>query len=210
MSSDPVCPTFRKIFIASVFGVCVFLIPNDVQSATSNSVTLQWAANQESDLAGYRIYYGTTKGNYGSPLDVGKTTAYEFANLESNKTYYFSVTAYDLLGNESPPSLEVTFVPIHTMASPAPGSTLTTSSATFQWNAASGVEEYYLGVGTSQAAVDHAPYGDLFAQSTETNTSQVISGIPLTGNPVYVRLWWRRGTSWTSTAHTYQTQVIPD
>jgi len=96
------------------------------------------------------------------------------------------------------------------MASPAPGSTFTTSTATFQWNAGSGVDQYYLSVGTSQASVANAPWGDIFAQSTETNPSQVVSGIPLTGNPVYVRLWWRIGTMWTSTAHTYQTQVIPD
>jgi hypothetical protein len=61
-------------------------------------------------------------------------------------------------------------------------------------------------VGTSQAAVDTTPLGDIFAQSVGTNTSQVVSGIPLTGNPVFVRLWWRVGTTWTSTASTYQTQ----
>ncbi|MEE9123703.1 MAG: hypothetical protein V3U14_04295, partial [candidate division NC10 bacterium] len=87
---------------------------------------------------------------------------------------------------------------------------LTTATATFQWNAGSGVDQYYLGVGTSQAAVDQAPYGDIFSQFTGTNPSQVVSGIPLTGNPVYVRLWWRMGTTWTSTAHTYQTQAIQD
>jgi len=107
MSSDSVCPTFRKFFVASVVGVCVFLIPNGVQSATNNSTTLQWAANQETDLAGYRVYHGTTTGNYGSPQSAGKTTSYQYPNLESNKTHYFSVTAFDTAGNESPPSLEV-------------------------------------------------------------------------------------------------------
>jgi len=107
MSSDPVCPTFRKIFIASVFGVCVFLIPDRVHSATSNSATLQWAANQESDLAGYLIYHGTTSGSYSNFQNSGMTTTYQYTNLESNKTHYFAVTAYDTSGNESPPSLEV-------------------------------------------------------------------------------------------------------
>ena len=107
MSSDPACPTFSKVFLASVFGVGVFLIPNGVQSATSNSATLQWAANQESDLAGYRVYHGTVSGNYGSPQNLGKTTSYQYVDLESNKTHYFSVTAYDTSGNESSPSPEV-------------------------------------------------------------------------------------------------------
>ncbi len=107
MSSDPVCPTFRKIFIATVFGVCVFLIPDGVHSATSNSATLQWTANQESDLAGYLVYHGTTSGSYSNFQNSGMTTTYQYTNLESNKTHYFAVTAYDTSGNESPPSLEV-------------------------------------------------------------------------------------------------------
>ena len=107
MFRDPACSTFRKILIASTFGVGVFLIPGAVQSATSNSATLQWAANQESDLAGYRAYHGTTSGNYGGPQDIGKTTTYQFVNLASNATHYFSITAYDTSGNESAPSIEV-------------------------------------------------------------------------------------------------------
>ena len=107
MFRDPACSTFRKILIASVFSAGMFLIPGGVQSATSNSATLQWAANQEPDLAGYRVYHGTTPGNYGSPRDAGMTSSYQYNNLESNKTHYFSVTAVDEAGNESPPSPEV-------------------------------------------------------------------------------------------------------
>lgn len=107
MFRDPTCLTFRKIFLASIFGVGVFLIPNGVQSAPTNSATLQWAANQESDLAGYWVHHGTASGNYPNSQNVGKTTSYQYANLESNKTHYFSVTAYDTSGNESTPSQEV-------------------------------------------------------------------------------------------------------
>src|SRR5210317_1132911 len=107
MFRDPTCSTFRKILVASVFSASMFLIPGGVQSATINSATLQWAPNQESDLAGYRVYHGTTPGNYGSPRDAGMTSSYQYDNLESNKTHYFSVTAVDEAGNESPPSPEV-------------------------------------------------------------------------------------------------------
>ena len=107
MFRDPASSTFRNILVASVIGVGVFLIPNGAQSATSNSATIQWAANQESDVAGYRVYRGTTSGVYGGPQNAGTTTTYQYDNLESNKTHYFSVTAYDTSGNESPPGLEV-------------------------------------------------------------------------------------------------------
>ena len=107
MSSIPVVPTFRKIFIASVFGFGVLLIPNGVQSAINNSATLTWAPNQESDLGGYRVYHGTNPGIYGESQNAGNTTTYRYATLETNKTHYFTVTAYDTSGNESLPSPEV-------------------------------------------------------------------------------------------------------
>lgn len=91
------------------FGLCcsLFLIPTPVHAATTNAATIQWAANQEPDLAGYRAYHGTTSGNYGSPHNIGNATTYQFTNLADNTTHYFSITAHDLSGNESPPSLEV-------------------------------------------------------------------------------------------------------
>ena len=91
MPSDRVCPTFRKVFIASVFGVVVCLIPNGAQSATNNTATVQWDANQESDLAGYRVYQGTTSGSYGPAVDVGNITLYTAQNLQAGLTYYFAV-----------------------------------------------------------------------------------------------------------------------
>jgi hypothetical protein len=307
MFRDPASSTFRNILVASVIGVGVFLIPNGAQSATSNSATIQWATNQESDVAGYRVYRGTTSGVYGGPQNAGTTTTYQYDNLESNKTHYFSITAYDRSGNESPPSLEVSKaipgqssvteppslvspplgstltsstmtvqwsagsgvdeywlyvsttpggkdiytqsqgtstsasvsdIPLNgnpayvrlwwhigatwayadstyqtqkdgstpSLVSPLPGSTLSSSTMTVQWNAGSAVDEYWLGVGTSQAAIANTPWGDIFAASAGTKTSQFVDDIPLTGNPVFVRLWWKTGTTWFYTDSTYQTQ----
>ncbi len=107
MSGIPVCLTVRKVVIASVFGVGLFLIPNGVQSAVSNSATLHWADNQEPDLGGYTVYHGTTQGIYSDSQDAGTTATFRYANLEPNHTHYFSVTAYDKAGNESLPSPEV-------------------------------------------------------------------------------------------------------
>ena len=97
----------KNILAGCVLGSCFFFLPHGVQSATSDSASLQWAANLEPDLAGYRIYHGTTSGIYGIPQTVGKTTTYQYANLESTKTHYFTLTAYDASGNESLPSPEV-------------------------------------------------------------------------------------------------------
>ena len=59
------------------------------------SVALQWAANSETDLAGYRVYYGIASGSYSQNVDAGKTTSRTVTGLSSGKTYYFAVLAYD-------------------------------------------------------------------------------------------------------------------
>jgi hypothetical protein len=86
--------------------------PSTVPPSVSpiNKVTLTWIANKESDLAGYKVYVGTSSGHYdfpGSPFIISKTTTYIVRNLQQNTTYFFAISAYDLAGNESPLSAEV-------------------------------------------------------------------------------------------------------
>jgi hypothetical protein len=97
-----------KILGGFVLGCCLGFIPSVVQAATANSATLQWAANSEPDLAGYKVYQGTTAGSYGPSIDVKNVTTYTASNLQGGLTYSFAITAYDLSGNESYPSNEVT------------------------------------------------------------------------------------------------------
>jgi hypothetical protein len=70
-------------------------------------MTLAWDPNTEPDLGGYKVYYGTSSGTYGVPLNVGNVTTYTLVNLPQGQTYFVSVTAYDKSGNESVYSNEV-------------------------------------------------------------------------------------------------------
>ena len=79
----------------------------------ARSVTLSWIApttNEDgtflTDLAGYKIYYGTSPGSYSNHITVHNTTSYTISNLPPN-IYYFTITAYDTSGNESNYSNEV-------------------------------------------------------------------------------------------------------
>ncbi|MEE4601995.1 MAG: fibronectin type III domain-containing protein [Desulfobacteraceae bacterium] len=73
----------------------------------AGSATLNWQPNQESDLAGYRVYHGTESRTYGPPLSVNTGTTCSFNDLTEGRTYYFAVTAIDTSGNESGFSNEV-------------------------------------------------------------------------------------------------------
>lgn len=82
-----------------------------ITSGTAHAVsaTVNWNANTESDLAGYRVYYGAAPGTYSQTVDVGLTTSHSITGLVDGSTYYISVTAYDTSGNESTPSIEAVF-----------------------------------------------------------------------------------------------------
>lgn len=73
---------------------------------------LEWDPNSESDLAGYNVYISTTQGIYGSPYSsIQKSeNSYAVPSQFAKGTYFFSVTAYDNSGLESPPSNEVSLL----------------------------------------------------------------------------------------------------
>lgn len=75
--------------------------------ARAEIASLSWNANIESDLAGYKVYFGTATGVYGLPIDVGNVTTFDVPGLDGGTTYFFAVTAYDVAGNESGFSNEV-------------------------------------------------------------------------------------------------------
>lgn len=54
------------------------------------------------DIGGYRVYYGTSSGNYTNRVDVDDGTAVQvtLSGLPAGK-YYFVVTIYDVSGAES-------------------------------------------------------------------------------------------------------------
>lgn len=86
------------------------------------SILVTWLPNQENDLAGYKIYYdsdesgppyngiATIFGNP-SPVIVGLDTSRTLLGLFNDSTYYISITAYDIEGNESDFSEELITTP---------------------------------------------------------------------------------------------------
>lgn len=80
-----------------------------LNTTVAGSAGLTWNPNNETDLAGYKIYKATSSGAYGAPVTTlpKTTTSYTVTGLQTGTTYFFAITAYDNAGNESPPSGEV-------------------------------------------------------------------------------------------------------
>jgi hypothetical protein len=74
-------------------------------------VSLNWADNGESDLAGYRVYRSTTSGSGYSQIASPGASAYTDNGVTNGTTYYYVVTAYDTSDNESGYSTEASATP---------------------------------------------------------------------------------------------------
>jgi hypothetical protein len=88
----------RWIFGAGVT-VTLVLFPCVVAAGT---IKLAWDPVGDTDLAGYRVYYGTTPGVYSQTEDVGKNeTVITLKALQDCKVYYLALKAVDANGLES-------------------------------------------------------------------------------------------------------------
>jgi hypothetical protein len=105
----------RTIIVVCLTLVGVLLFTSLDSAAQIN---LAWDPNTETDLAGYRVYYGIASGTYGAPADVGNVTAYTLNGLTPGVTYYIAVTAYDTVANESGYSNEVSGQITETVSAP--------------------------------------------------------------------------------------------
>lgn len=91
-------------------------------AGAANSVTLAWNPNSETNLAGYRLYWGTATRVYSGTNTVGTTIITNVvgtnvirsvqnvvSNLVVGRRYYFAVTAFTEDGLESDYSNEVDY-----------------------------------------------------------------------------------------------------
>jgi hypothetical protein len=101
---------FRSWVARTLCGLIVVLVA--LSYARAGQVTLRWNANAETDLAGYIVYIGTSSGDYLQGIDVSLTATpwapeTTLGDLVAGNTYYFTLTAYDIFGNEGGFSNEV-------------------------------------------------------------------------------------------------------
>ncbi|MCD6199355.1 MAG: fibronectin type III domain-containing protein [Deltaproteobacteria bacterium] len=114
-------PKRIKLFNKKFYGLTPFLfflclilmLPVIAQAA---SITMTWNRNQEPDIAGYKIFYGTQSGYYTDSITVNDTVnqpqqrSYTIAGLSEGTTYYFVLKAFDRIGQESEYSNEILLI----------------------------------------------------------------------------------------------------
>lgn len=181
---------YRYLLFPKFFSVLLLtlLLVFPYQEGRCAEVTLAWDPDSISDLAGYKIYYGTASGNYQTNIDVGNTTSFTLTNLTIGTTYYAAATAYTLSGLESSFSNEVAYtVPSCTYAissssasfaaSGGTGSVSITTPSYCNWTTSSGIS--WIGVNTGSGMGS-----GLMTYSVSPNTDTVgrVGSLTIAGN----------------------------
>jgi trimeric autotransporter adhesin len=163
---------------------------------TSTAVAFSWTTG--TNVSQYRIYVGTALGSsdlYG--MDQGTSQIVTVSGLPTNSSTVY-VRLWSLIGGSWSYN-DYTYTaanPKARMMSPVPGSTLTSSTVTFTWDAGTGVSQYHLYIGTTAGGTN------LYSLNQGTGLSVTILGLPTTGT-LYVRLWSLIGSSWSYNDYTY-------
>ena len=84
----------------------ILVVPVPATGELPAHLELSWAISPETDVAGYNVYRSEQAGAPGTRLNTQLllTPAFRDMNVESGRQYFYSVTASDRSGNESPPS----------------------------------------------------------------------------------------------------------
>lgn len=88
-----------EIVLRQLLCFCLLFLGGAAWSSHAAVVVLEWDANLETNLAGYRVYRGGTPRSYQSVTDVGNVTA--CTNDYALGQHFLAVTAYNTDGLES-------------------------------------------------------------------------------------------------------------
>ena len=128
------------LFVLSFSNVCA------VKAQTTGAVTLAWPPSPSANVAGYKIYYGISSGNYMSavPVSGATTTNVTIKGLISGVTYYFAATSCDSSGNQGIFSPEISAVAASTELAMALTPLVTSPAGQFSFTVSGGYGYQYV------------------------------------------------------------------
>jgi len=113
--SMPLATEVAKMGIASL--VTMAMSPSAPDSfrvrdaGTGGTLEATWLASSATDVAGYKLMWGTISGAYLDSLVVGRVTQQRISGLQNGTRYYLTIVAFDSAGHESGPAPEQNAVP---------------------------------------------------------------------------------------------------
>lgn len=109
-----------RSIICFIVLLLVIMLAVAVSWLRAAEVRLKWDANPETDIACYKVWYGTASGNYSEPITITGATRAILADLDSGTLYYAAVQAVNTAGVSSEMSDEISFIPPSSPPPPPP------------------------------------------------------------------------------------------
>lgn len=75
----------------------------------SSAVVIGWNQSSDTNVVGYKLYYGTTSQDYSNVVVLGNVTNATISGISPGTKYFFAATTYTLAGEESAYSGEVSY-----------------------------------------------------------------------------------------------------
>jgi sugar lactone lactonase YvrE len=178
----------------TVFAAAILTSPAPGSTLTASPVTFQWTTG--AGATEYAVSVGnTSKGSYNlyrSPTLRNQTSVSVSLPINDENLYVSLCSFINSTWQCNYYNYSTSGTPVlAALTSPTPGSTLTSSSATFQWSAGSGVSGYILALSATNPG-SH----DLYSGTSTTATSASVTGLPTNGLPIYARLYSHINGSW--------------
>lgn len=171
------------------------LAPTPGSTLTGDTITFSWSANTV-PVTAWWLYVGAAIGTryiYDSGA-LGTATSTVVSGLPINgstvyvRLWYVTTGAWQYIDYQY--TARAAGAPY--LASPVPGSTLSSAQHTFQWSAnGSTVTNWWLYVGNAVGTAylhDSGPLGSVL--------STVVNNLPIDGRTLYIRLWYYQSAAW--------------
>ncbi len=177
--------------------------PGYNSTLTGTSATFQWYGY--TGATAYWLDVGSTQGgnNYYSSGSLSTSThSQTIYSLPSDGSTVWARWYYKLSGTWQ--HIDYSYTALGGSAergvitSPAPSSTLSGSTVTFNWTPGSGASAYWVDIGSSAGGNNYYSSGNLGNVFTVA-----VNGLPTDGSTVYVTLYSQVGGVWLSSAYTY-------
>ena len=173
--------------------------PTPGSTFTSSSVTFTW--NTAVSAQAYYLDVGTSaQANYYYSQNQALNTSATVSGLPTNGSTIIATLYTQLNGTWYSNAYTYTAESntLAVMTSPTPGSTLSGSSVQFTWSAASsGVQAYYLDVGTSSQVNEY------YTQNEGSALTATVNGLPTNGSTIIVTLYSEFNGTWYNNQYTY-------
>jgi fibronectin type 3 domain-containing protein len=154
---------------------------------TGGGVSLNWNANTESDLAGYKVYRSTSAGGTFTLLNTGgllTATSYADSTASAGANWYYQVVAVDTQGRTSPAAPANASVATIAPAAPAGlRAAIYPNAITLSWNA--NTESDLAGYQVFRATSANGPFIQISPGVVQTATSFIDTGAAIAAPSYY-------------------------